>query len=152
MAPAETTEDDLAEVSQYRAGGGGGGWKVLKALIGKRSISANSKDWRNDGAVTQVKNQLTCQSCWAFAAVGALVGLNFRTTKQLLSFSEQQVVDCSSENKGCEKSFTAKVFIHTKRHGVHIRTLLVKSRIVKLQRVHSKSQILRIWMKETKVS
>jgi len=51
-------------------------------------------DWRDKDVVNPVKNQGQCGSCWAFSAVASLESVYALSTKKLVSFSEQELVDC----------------------------------------------------------
>lgn len=80
----------------------------------------DSVDWRSKGAVTKVKNQGQCGSCWTFATTGALESWYQINHNTLLSFSEQQLVDCDKSNDGCDGGDPAEALSYTADNGVEL--------------------------------
>jgi len=79
----------------------------------------DSVDWRTKGAVTGVKNQGQCGSCWTFSATGAIEGHYFISSGKLVSFSEQQIVDCAhAAGQGCQGGWPYKAIDYVAQNGI----------------------------------
>uniref|UniRef100_A0A8C5MPE8 Uncharacterized protein n=1 Tax=Leptobrachium leishanense TaxID=445787 RepID=A0A8C5MPE8_9ANUR len=76
-------------------------------------------DWRNSGCVTPVKNEgEICDASWAFSAVGVIETRYCLKHNELISFSEQQLLDCNSENDGCCGGSAVNVFEYVEYLGL----------------------------------
>jgi cathepsin F len=74
-------------------------------------------DWRDKGAVTAVKDQGMCGSCWAFSTTGNAEGVNFVARGDLTSLSEEQLVECDTLDHGCDGGYMTNAYESIEKMG-----------------------------------
>ncbi|XP_072392898.1 cathepsin L-like proteinase [Diabrotica undecimpunctata] len=78
-----------------------------------------SVDWRNEKAVTEVKDEGTCGCGWAFSAVGTIEGqLVLKRNQSATSLSVQELIDCSAFNFGCTKGSNRFALMYAREFGI----------------------------------
>ncbi|CBI27807.3 hypothetical protein VitviT2T_016273 [Vitis vinifera] len=82
-------------------------------------ILPETKDWREDGIVSPIKDQGHCGSCWTFSTTGALEAAYAQAFGKGISLSEQQLVDCAGafNNFGCHGGLPSQAFEYIKYNG-----------------------------------
>merc|ERR1719267_198551 len=88
---------------------------VFEAPAGEPPASV---DWVEKGAVTPVKNQGTCGSCWSFSTTGGLEGAYFLKNNKLVSISEENLVACDTVDSGCNGGLMDNAFGWIKKNGI----------------------------------
>ncbi|KAL5201020.1 hypothetical protein ABZP36_035374 [Zizania latifolia] len=95
--------------------------KIVMSKVAAGDVPA-SYDWRDYGAVTRVKDQRQCGSCWDFAGTAAVESINAIMTGNLLTLSEQQVLDCSGAGNCEDGGTTPGVFEYAKETGITLES------------------------------
>jgi len=113
---ADVTEEEFKKYSTS------GKWDLSPHPALKPAVIPNDPmpaawDWRNHSAVTEVKNQGSCGSCWAFSVTGNIEGAWAIKKKKLVSLSEQELVDCDKVDEGCNGGLPSQAYQEIIRLG-----------------------------------
>lgn len=118
---ADKTEEELRALRGYRSSSNqyNGGNEFPYDVDALKADLPDQFDWRIYGAVSQVKDQSVCGSCWSFGTIGTVEGAYFLKTGNLVRLSQQALIDCSWEfgNNGCDGGEDSRVYKWMKKVG-----------------------------------
>uniref|UniRef100_A0A8D0EWG3 Peptidase C1A papain C-terminal domain-containing protein n=1 Tax=Strix occidentalis caurina TaxID=311401 RepID=A0A8D0EWG3_STROC len=116
---ADRTPQELAALRGRRRSGAPHNGQPFPTELYAGLILPESLDWRLYGAVTPVKDQAVCGSCWSFATTGAMEGALFLKTGVLTPLSQQVLIDCSwgFGNHACDGGEEWRAYEWIKKHG-----------------------------------
>jgi len=86
------TEDELRTMKAQHA----------EYNLQRRLQAPTSWDWRQEGGVTEIKDQGQCGSCWAFSTSVMSESANFMAGNSLISLSPEELVQCDTSDSGCD--------------------------------------------------
>jgi len=90
---------------------------VARVNIELDGAPATVVDWRTKGAVTDVKDQGQCGSCWAFSATEAIESYSFLSSGKLVELSPQQITSCDKTDGGCNGGNTETAYAYVVKAG-----------------------------------
>ncbi|CAF3373464.1 unnamed protein product [Rotaria socialis] len=118
---ADRSDDELRVLRgrRYAKGYNGGLPFPVEELTKDNQAVPESIDWRIMGAVTPVKDQGICGSCWTFGTTGAIEGAYFVKHGSSIRLSEQDLVDCSwgFGNNGCDGGLDYRAYQYIMKHN-----------------------------------
>jgi len=92
--------------------------KAAVAPVPKYVDPPKSFDWRDKKAVTYVKDQEQCGSCWAFSVVENIESMWFLAGHTLTELSPQQIVDCDKMDQGCDGGIPDTAYQYVMANGI----------------------------------
>ncbi|XP_058801571.1 digestive cysteine proteinase 1 [Phymastichus coffea] len=119
LADHSDAELKVLRGKQYTKHGYNGGMPFIYDVEKEKANLPESFDWRLYGAVTPVKDQSVCGSCWSFGTTGAVEGAYFMKYKKQVRLSQQALIDCSwgFGNNGCDGGEDFRAYQWIIKHG-----------------------------------
>ncbi|XP_014231690.1 cathepsin L isoform X1 [Trichogramma pretiosum] len=119
LADRSDAELKVLRGKQYTEHGDNGGLPFPHDVEKEKNDVPESFDWRLYGAVTPVKDQSVCGSCWSFGTTGAVEGAYYMKYKKLVRLSQQALIDCSwgFGNNGCDGGEDFRSYQWIIKHG-----------------------------------